>query len=150
MSDDYGDDYGDLHAEHHDVNALHEDLEQQHEQDQHYAAIAEADHQEHQVHYAHGEEVHAEDGHGGEYDAREFTEYDASSESDHSLEAVEFDSHEADSLHHEITALSEHFDELVAHPEGGELHEIGPAEHYEPEHYEPSDHEPDYAPDVKR
>jgi hypothetical protein len=153
MSDgEYGGDYG-LEHEHADLAEGHEHYEQEHDHDQHFAAIAEAHAAEHNEAYAHGHQVEYDDGHGGHLAESDFTEYSEHDAKVDTLQAVEFDDHEHSEVEADLSYLQEHFDELITehqpHEIGGELHEIEPSEHHEPG-YEPEQYEPDYAPDVKR
>jgi hypothetical protein len=153
MSDgDYGD-FGTEH-EHADLATGHEELGQEHEHDQHFAALAETHAHEHHEAFAHGHHVEYDDGHGGHYEETDFTVYSEHDAETDTVQAEEFSDHEHSESYADLSYLQEHFDSLIGEHEPheighGEVHELGPAEHHSPEQHG-EHYEPEYAPDVRR
>ena len=154
MSDGGYDGGYELEQQHGDLEAGHEQYGQEYDHDQHFAAIAEAHAQEHDVNFAHGHHVEYDDGHGGHYEETDFTVYSEHDAQSDTLQAEEYSEHEHAEQYADLSYLQEHFDSLISehqpHEIGHEVHgELGPAEHYSPEGHGET-YEPEYAPDVRK
>jgi hypothetical protein len=124
--DDDGRDFGHLHS---DLEQSHQEIGQDYSHDQHYAAVAESDHHEHDVKYVHEKHVSITDKYGNEYKEDDVTYYADHDESDHSNAAQQYDEHEDYRSYAEQDYLEKVFDELFANEYGhGNVHEIGEAD----------------------